>query len=62
MIEQTNKTILFENFNDEKLNLMTLIGDVENVLSIDDEKVKEINDKLLVENFNEFLIKFEPKF
>lgn len=35
--------------------------DVENQISIDDEKVKEINNKLLVENFNEFLIKFEPK-
>lgn len=59
-ITQTNRTILFSEINPEKLNLLTLIGDVRGKTSLDDDKIKEINEVLLVENFEEFLEKFSP--
>lgn len=59
-INQTNRTILFEEINPEKLNLMTLVGDVRGVTSLSDDKIKELNDALLVRSFDEFLEKFEP--
>lgn len=43
-----------------KLNLLTLVGDVRGVNSVSDDKIKEINDALLVRSFDEFLEKFEP--
>lgn len=59
-ITQTNRTILFEEINPEKLNLLTLVGDVRGVNSVSDDKIKEINDELLVRSFDEFLEKFDP--
>ncbi|MBE5981365.1 MAG: transcriptional regulator [Paenibacillaceae bacterium] len=59
-ITQTNRTILFSEINPEKLNLLTLIGDVRGKTSLDDDKIKEINEMLLVESFAEFLDKFAP--
>jgi len=59
-ITQTNRTILFSEINPEKLNLLTLIGDVRGKNSLDDDKVKEINEELLVGSFEEFLEKFSP--
>ncbi|SJZ32108.1 hypothetical protein SAMN02745118_00282 [Selenihalanaerobacter shriftii] len=47
--------------NPEKLDLITLVGDVKGVESLDDDKINEINDHLLVESFEEFLEKFSPK-
>ncbi len=61
IINQTNRTILFEEINPEKLDLITLIGDVKGVDSLPDEKINEINEHLLVGSFDEFLDKFEPK-
>lgn len=61
IFEQTNRTILFDEFNSEKLDLLTLVGSGNAVSSLDDEKIKEINDHLLVKDFKEFLKKFEPK-
>jgi hypothetical protein len=46
--------------NPEKLNLLTLIGDVRGKTSLDDDKIKEINETLLVESFEDFLEKFAP--
>lgn len=60
IITQTNRTILFDEINPEKLDLLTLVGDVHAMDSLDDDKIKEINDKLLVSNFSEFLQKFAP--
>ncbi len=60
MMKQTNRTMLFEEMNPQKPDLLTLVGDVRGVDSLSDEKIKEINEALLVENFDEFLIKFEP--
>jgi len=61
IIEQTNRTILFDEINPEKLDLLTLVGEVRNIESLDDDKIKEINGYLLVKSFDEFLDKFDPK-
>ncbi len=60
IIEQTNRTILFEEINPEKLDLITLIGDTKGIDSLNDDKIKEINEMLLVRSFDEFLDKFAP--
>ena len=60
IIEQTNRTILFEEINPEKLDLITMVGDTKGLESLSDEKVKEINEALLVKSFDEFLDKFSP--
>ena len=60
VITQTNRTMLFEEINPEKLNLLTLVGDAKDVESLDDAKIKEIHEALLVRSFDEFLNKFEP--
>ncbi|MFW6281360.1 MAG: transcriptional regulator [bacterium] len=60
IISQTNRTMLLEEVNPQKLDLITLIGEVKGVESLDDEKIKEINEHLLVNSFEEFLDKFDP--
>ncbi|MBD8032001.1 MULTISPECIES: transcriptional regulator [Solibacillus] len=60
IINQTNRTMLFEEINPEKLDLITLVGDVKDIDSLSDEKIKEINQYLLVKSFDEFLDKFSP--
>jgi hypothetical protein len=60
IIQQTNRTILFDEINPEKLDLLTLVGDVKGMESLDDDKVKEINEHLLVKSFQQFLDKFSP--
>ena len=61
VFSQTNRTILFEEINPEKLDFLTLVGTGKDLTSLDDEKIKEINKELLVRSFDEFLEKFEPK-
>ena len=60
VIRQTNRTILLEEINPEKLNLLTLVGDVRGNDSLSDDKIKEINEALLVKSFDDFLVKFDP--
>lgn len=60
VINQTNRTILFEEINPEKLDLITLVGDTKGLNSLNDDKIKEINENLLVNSFDEFLEKFDP--
>lgn len=60
IINQTNRTMLFEEINPEKLDLVTIVGDVKGIDSLSDEKIKEINEHLLVRSFDEFLDKFSP--
>ncbi|MEQ6355761.1 transcriptional regulator [Lysinibacillus sp. M3] len=60
IINQTNRTMLFEEINPEKMDLITLVGDVKGIDSLSDEKIKEINENLLVKSFDEFLDKFSP--
>ncbi|MBQ9487896.1 MAG: transcriptional regulator [Selenomonadaceae bacterium] len=60
IINQTNGTILFEEINPEKLDLLTLVGDVRGLDSLSDEKVQEILETLSVKSFDEFIEKFDP--
>lgn len=60
IISQTNRTMLYEEINPEKLDILTLVGDVKGIDSLSDEKIKEINEYLLVKSFDEFLDKFSP--
>ncbi|SFA80286.1 transcriptional regulator [Clostridium frigidicarnis] len=60
VIQQTNRTILFEEINPEKLDLLSIIGDTKGLNSLNDDKIKEINEHLLVKSFDEFLEKFSP--
>lgn len=61
MIKQTNRTILFDVVNPEVNNLSVLMtGTEEDVLSLTDEKIREINQALLVDSFDDFLKKFNP--
>ena len=60
IIKQTNRTLLFEEINPEKADILTLIGDVRGIDSLSDEKIKEMNKELLVRNFDEFINKFDP--
>ncbi len=59
-ITQTNRTLLFAEINPERNNLPTLIGDVRGKSSLDDDKMKEINEELVVSSFEEFLEKYAP--
>ncbi|EKQ51005.1 MULTISPECIES: hypothetical protein [unclassified Clostridium] len=60
VINQTNRTILFEEINPEKLDLITVVGDTKGLNSLNDDKIKEINELFLVNSFDEFLEKFSP--
>lgn len=60
IISQTNRTLLLEEFNPEKLDLLTMIGDVKGIDSLSDDKIKEINDVLLCRSYEEFQEKFAP--
>lgn len=59
-IKQTNRTMLMEVINPEKPDFLTLVGDVRGLESLSDDKIKEINDCLLVRSFDELLEKFKP--
>lgn len=52
--------MLMEVINPEKMDLVTLVGDVRGMESLSDDKIKEINDHLLVRSFDEVLEKFAP--
>ncbi len=55
VIKQTNRTMLMEVINPEKLDFLTLVGDVRGMESLSDDKIKEITDHHLVKSFDEFL-------
>lgn len=61
IINQTNRCILFEEINPEKPNLLTVVGDPKDMAGLKDEKIREINQHLLVRSFDEFLEKFSPR-
>lgn len=60
VIKQTNRTMLMEEINPEKLDFLTLVGDVRGMESLSDDKIKEIHNYLLVRSFDEMLEKFTP--
>ncbi|BBM45628.1 M15 family metallopeptidase [Leptotrichia trevisanii] len=61
VLNQTNRTILFEEINPEKMDILTLINDARDMDSLDDENIIEINRHLLVGSFEEFLEKLDPR-
>ena len=61
IINQTNRTVLFDVINPECLDLINLMAGIETTdKSLTDEKIKEIHSHLLVRSFDEFLRKFAP--
>lgn len=60
IIRQTNRALLFEEIDPEKSDILTLVGDVRGIDSLSDEKIKEMNEALLVRSFDEFIDKFDP--
>ncbi|MCB2359238.1 transcriptional regulator [Clostridium estertheticum] len=60
VVQQTNRTMLFEEINPQKLDIITVIGDTKGLNSLNDDKIKEINECFLVKSFDEFLDKFSP--
>ena len=60
VIKQTNRTLLMEQINPEKPDFLTVVGDVRGLESLSDDKIKEINDHLMVRSFDEVIEKFSP--
>lgn len=59
-MEQTNRTILFEEVNPNKRNLLELIHVEDHKKSLTDEEISDINAQLIVASFEEFVDKFAP--
>lgn len=51
IIRQTNRTLLFEEINPEKSDILTLVGDVRGIDSLSDEKIKEMERGAACEEF-----------
>lgn len=60
-MEQTNRTILFEELNGRKENIISIIRQQEHRESLTDDEVAEIRQCLEVTSFKELLAKFEPE-
>jgi hypothetical protein len=59
-IPQTSRTLALDEFNPQMPDLLTEIGDMKSIDSLDDETVRRINDRLLCRSFSEFMDKFQP--
>ena len=59
-IPQTSRTLALDEFNPQMPDLLTEIGDSRSIDSLDDEVVKQINDRLLCRSFPEFMRKMKP--
>lgn len=60
IISQTNRTLLLDVINPEQLDLLTLVGDVRGIDSLDDDKMREINQYLECHSYEEVEQKFQP--
>jgi len=60
IINQTNRTFLLEVINQEKPDLLTLIGDVKGIDSLDDDKIREINQYLECRSYEDVERKLDP--
>lgn len=60
IISQTNRTLLLDVINPEQQDLLTLIGDVKGIDSLDDDKMREINQHLACYSYEEVERKFQP--
>ena len=58
---QTNRAIALDEFNPEKPDIITLIGEAKHIDSLDDEAREEIKRHLLCYDFDEFLKKMDIK-
>ncbi|MCI9297634.1 MAG: transcriptional regulator [Lachnospiraceae bacterium] len=61
IINQTNRTLLLDVVNPDKMDLLTLVGDVRGLDSLDDDKMREINQHLECRSYEEMERKFEPR-
>lgn len=59
-INQTNRTLLLDVINPEMPDLLTLVGEVKGIDSLDDDKMKEINQYLECRSYEEVERKFKP--
>lgn len=60
IINQTNRTLLLDVINPDKMDLLTLVGDVKGQDSLSDDKMREINQYLECASYEEMERKFEP--
>lgn len=60
IINQTNRTLLLDVINPDLPDLLTLVGDVKGIDSLDDDKMKEINQYLECRSYEEVERKFQP--
>lgn len=60
IINQTNRTLLLDVINPDKMDLLTLVGDVRGQDSLSDDKMREINQHLECRSYEEMERKFEP--
>lgn len=60
IINQTNRTLLLDEINPEKYDLLTLVGDVKGIDSLGDDKMSEINSYLECRSYEEVEEKFAP--
>ena len=59
-MEQTNRTILFEEINPNRMDLLTLISGDGKLKSLNDEDIYRIHQHLKVSSYDEFIDKFKP--
>lgn len=59
-MEQTNRTMLFEQINPDKCDLLTMITESEIKQSLTDEDLIEIHRELEISSFQQFVEKFDP--
>ena len=60
IINQKNRTLLLDVINPQMPDLLTMIGDVKGIDSLDDDKMKEINQFLECHSYEEVERKFQP--
>ncbi len=60
-MEQTNRTILFEELNSRKENIISIIRQQEQRESLTDDEVAEVRQCLEVTSFKELMEKFQPE-
>lgn len=60
-MQQTNRTILFEELNGGRENIISMIHQSGQQESLTDDEILAIHEKLLVKSFQEAVAKFEPQ-
>lgn len=60
IINQTNRTLLLDVINPDMMDLVTLVGDVKGLDSLNDDQMREINQHLECRSYEEVERKFKP--